>query len=254
MRTIATALVAAGAFALVGAAGATDDGVWLFPVSHGTDTIAAWRAQSGETDDQGLANQAVLLEKDSFAGDNSAAAHVIGLEEQPVRVVALAFEYRVKDGVCNTTDPRWALFVQGRSGREYEVNLGCKLAPASPGAEAGWIRRTFSRAFVSAEVFRKGGSDAVAGQVSALALVFDRSIGHVYVDNIHAQARVGNTWTFAGDNGGTNPPGGPGEFSPAQVALLAAPSSPDEQLTQDELFASLSADEWTQIDWEEPAP
>jgi hypothetical protein len=254
MRRITTALVAAGALALVGAAGATDDGLWLFPVSHGTDTIAAWRAQNGETDDQGLANQAVLLEKDSFAGDNSAAAHLIGLEGQPVRDVALAFEYRVRDGVCTPTDPRWALFVHGRSGREYEVNLGCTLAPKSAGAEPGWIRRTFARALVSAQVFRKGRSDALAGEVSALALVFDRSVGHVYVDNIHAQARVGNTWTFAGDNGGTTPPGGTPEFSPTQLALLAAPFSADEQLTQDELFASLSAEEWAQIDAEEPTP
>jgi hypothetical protein len=250
LRRIISALVAAGALALVTAAGATDDGLWLFPAAHGTGTVAAWRAQEGETDDQGTANQAILLEKDVAAPDTSAAAHVIGLEGQPVRVLTLAYEYRAKDGTCTLTEPRWALFVQGRSGRPYEVNLGCKVAPATPGAQAGWIRRTFSRAFVSAEVVRKGGSDALGGQVTGLALVFDRSLGHVFVDNVHAQARVANTWTFAGDNGGTNPPGGTPTFSAEQTALLAAPLTSDEQLTQDELFATLTPEEWAEVNAE----
>ena len=250
MRRIISALVAACALALATAAGATDDGLWLFPAAHGTGTIAAWRAQEGETDVQGTANQAILLEKDVAAADTSAAAHVIGLEGQPVRVLTLAYEYRAKDGTCTVTDPRWALFVQGRSGRQYEVNLGCKVAPASAGAQPGWIRRTFSRAFVSAEVVRKGGSDALAGQVSGLALVFDHAIGHVFVDNVHAQARIANTWTFAGDNGGTNPPGGTPTFSAEQSALLAAPLTSDEQLTQDELFATLTPEEWAEVNAE----
>jgi hypothetical protein len=250
LRRIISALVAACALALATAAGATDDGLWLFPAAHGTGTIAAWRAQEGETDVQGTANQAILLEKDVAAADTSAAAHVIGLEGQPVRVLTLAYEYRVKDGTCTVTDPRWALFVQGRSGRQYEVNLGCKVAPASAGAQPGWIRRTFSRAFVSAEVVRKGGSDALAGQVSGLALVFDHAIGHVFVDNVHAQARIANTWTFGGDNGGTNPPGGTPTFSAEQSALLAAPLTSDEQLTQDELFATLTPEEWAEVNAE----
>jgi hypothetical protein len=250
LRRIISALVAAGALALVTAASATDDGLWLFPAAHGTGTVAAWRAQEGESDDEGAANQAILLEKDVAAPDTSAAAHVIGLEGQPVRVVTLAYEYRAKDGTCTVTDPRWALFVQGRSGRVYEVNLGCKVAPATPGAQAGWIRRTFSRAFVSAEVVRKGGPDALAGQVAGLALVFDRSVGHVFVDNLHAQARIANTWTFAGDNGGTNPPGGTPAFSVEQTALLAAPLTSDEQLTQDELFATLTPEEWAEVNAE----
>ncbi len=250
LRRITLALVAMSALALVTAAGATDDGLWLFPASHGSDTIAAWRAQEGEADVQGTGNQAILLERDAATPNNSAAAHVIGLEGQPVRVVTLAYEYRAKDGTCTVTDPRWALFVQGRSGRQYEVNLGCKTAPGSSGAEPGWVRRTFSRAFVSAEVVRKGGSDALAGQVSGLALVFDHAIGHVFVDNVHAQARTANTWTFAGDNGGTTAPGGAPAFSAEQTTLLAAPLTSDEQLTQDELFATLTPDEWAQVNAE----
>ena len=254
MRRIFTALAAAGALALVGAASATDDGVWLFPASHGADTTAAWKAQEGEADDQGLANQAVLLEKRTFAANNSAAAHVIGVEARPVQGLTMFYEYRVKDGVCNTTDPRWALFVQGRSGRQYEVNLGCKVAPSSPGAQSGWIRKTFSRQLITAELLRKGGTDASTGQVTGLALVFDRSLGHVYVDNLRVIAKAANnTWTYAGDNGGTTPPGGAPAFTGEQVALLAAPESADEQLTQDELFASLSPEEWAQVD-AEPAP
>jgi hypothetical protein len=250
LRRIISALAAACALALVATAGATDDGLWLFPASYGTGTLAAWQAQQGETDSQGSANQAILLEKDVAAPDTSAAAHVIGLEGQPVRVLTLAYEYRVKGGTCTVTDPRWALFVKGRSGRLYEVNLGCKTAPASSGAQPGWIRRTFSRSFISAEVVRKGGSDALAGEVSGLALVFDHAIGQIFVDNVHAQARVANTWTFAGDNGGTNPPGGASAFSTEQTVLLAAPLTSDEQLTQDELFATLTPEEWAEVNAE----
>ena len=250
MRRITSALVAAGALVFVAPAGATDDGLWLFPASHGAGTVAAWRAQEGEADAAGAANQAILLEKDVAAPDTSAAAHVIGLEGQTPRGLTLAYEYRAKDGTCTVTDPRWALFVQGRSGRQYEVNLGCRVAPASPGAEPGWIRRTFPRAFIAAEVVRKGGSDALGGQVSGLALVFDRVVGHVFVDNIRAQARIANTWTFAGDNGGLNPPGGTPAFSAEQTALLAAPFTSDEQLTQDELFATLTPEEWAEVNAE----
>jgi hypothetical protein len=248
LKGIISALVAVGALALATAAGATDDGLWLFPGSHGTDTIAAWRAQEGETDAQGTANQAILLEKDAFAGTNSAAAHVIGFEGQPVRVLtSLSFEYRFKDGVCTATDPRWALFVQGRSGRQYEVNLGCALVPPTKGSEGGWLRRTYPRTLISGQVLRKGGTDALNGQVAGLALVFDRSLGHVFVDNIRAQAKRANTWTYAGDNGGTNPPGGAPSFTAEQTTLLAAPFSYDEQLTQDDFLASLTADEWAEI-------
>jgi hypothetical protein len=255
LKGIISALAAAGALALVTAAGATDDGLWLFPAPQGTGTIAAWRAQEGEADDQGGANQALLLEKDVFADGNSAAAHLIGLEGQPVRVLTvLAFEYRFKDGVCNATDPRWALFVQGRSGRQYEVNLGCSLAPVTKGAQAGWLRRTFARNLIMAQVIRKGGNDALNGQVTGLALVFDRSLGHIFVDNIHAQAKIANMWTYAGDNGGTNPPGGGApSFTAGQTALLAAPFSADEQLTQEDLLASLTDDEWAQINADAPA-
>src|SRR4051812_19461771 len=137
MRSICTALAAAGARALVGAASATDDGVWLFPASHGADTTAAWKAQQGEADVQGLARQAVLLEKRSFAGNNSAAAHVIGVEGRPVQGLTMFFEYRVKDGVCNTTDPRWALFVPGPRGRPDARNPRRQGAPPTPRAAGG---------------------------------------------------------------------------------------------------------------------
>jgi hypothetical protein len=251
LKRIITALVCAGAFALAGTAGATDDGVWLFPASHGSDTVAAWRAQQGEADDQGTANQAVLLEKDSAAADTSAAAHVVGLEGVRVALLAsLSYDYRVKDGVCTLTDPRWALFITGQSGRQYEVNLGCKASVTSSGAESGWLRKTATQAFIRAEVMRKGRNDALNGQIAGLALVFDHAVGHVYVDNIRLQAKGpgNNLWTYAGDNGGTNPPGGsPPSFSAEQVSLLAAPLSADEQLSADDLLASLTTDEWAAV-------
>lgn len=232
---------------LVTAAGATDDGLWLFPASHGSGTVAAWRAQQGETDAQGSANQAILLEKDVAAADTSAAAHVIGLEGLPVaRLASLSYDYRVKDGVCTVTDPRWALFVTGQSGRQYDVNLGCKASATTPDAEPGWLRKTATQAFIRAEVLRKGRDDALNGQVAGLALVFDHAVGHVYVDNVRVQAKgPGNMWTYAGDNGGTNPPGGGSpSFSADQSLLLAAPLSADEQLSGDDLLASLTPEEW----------
>ena len=246
MKRIISALICTGAFALAGTAGATDDGLWLFPASHGSGTIAAWRAQQGEADVQGTANQAILLEKDTAAADTSAAAHVVGLEGLRVTLLAsLSYDYRVKDGVCTLTDPRWALFVTGQSGRQYEVNLGCRSSLTTSGAEPGWLRKTATQAFIRAQVLRKGGGDALNGQVAGLALVFDHAVGHVYVDNIRVQAKgPGNVWTYAGDNGGTNPPGGRSpSFSADQTALLAAPLSADEQLSSDDLLASLTPDE-----------
>lgn len=245
MKRIISALVCASAFALAGTAGATDDGLWLFPASHGSGTIAAWKAQQGEADVQGNANQAILLEKDTAAADTSAAAHVVGLEGLRVTLLAsLSYDYR-RDGVCTLTDPRWALFVTGRSGRQYEVNLGCKTSLTTSGAEPGWLRKTATQAFIRAEVLRKGGGDALNGQVAGLALVFDHAVGQVYVDNIRVQVKgPGNVWTYAGDNGGTNPPGGGApSFSADQTALLAAPLSADEQLSSDDLLASLTPDE-----------
>jgi hypothetical protein len=246
LRRITLALAAACALVLATAAGATDDGLWLFPASHGSGTIAAWQAQQGEADAQGMANQAILLEKDTTAADTSAAAHVTGIEGLQVRLLgSLAYDYRVKDGVCTVTDPRWTLFVKGQSGRQYVVNLGCKTSLTSSGAESGWLRKTSTQALIRAEVLRKGGNDALGGEVAGLALVFDQSVGHVFVDNLRVQVKgPGNLWTHAGDNGGTNPPGGSPSFSADQSSLLAAPLSADEELSGDDLLASLTPEEW----------
>jgi hypothetical protein len=247
---VISALVAAGALALVGAAGATDDGLWLFPASHGAGTVAAWRAQQGETDDQGSASQALLLERDSDVTDTSAAAHVVGLEGTQVGLIAsLAFEHP-KDSRCTLTDPRWALFLQGKGGREYEVSLGCQLGRPSSGAEPGWIRRTFARTVILAEVLKKQGT--VSDKLTGLALVFDRTVGQALVDNIRVRGKPSNVWTYGGDNGGTTPPGGMPAFTTAQTALLAAPLTADEQLTEDELLGSLTPEEWAQINADAP--
>ena len=248
MKKLIAAFVCGCTFVLIGSASATDDGLWLFPASHGADTVAAWRAQQGESDDQGSASQAILLEKGAAADNTSAAAHLVGYEGTQLRLLSsLAYEYRAKDGVCTVTDPRWAMFVTGRSGRQYVVSLGCKLTPSSPGQEGGWVRKTATQPFIRAAVLRKGGNDALSGAISGLALVFDHAVGHIYIDNVRVQGKGGvNTWTFAGDNGGTKPPGGP-SFSLEQTSLLAAPLSADEQLSQDDLLGSLTADEWTAV-------
>jgi len=250
MQKLISALVAAGALALVATAGATDDGLWLFPASHGAGTVAAWQAQQGETDDQGSARQALLLKRDTEVPGTSAAAHVVGLEGTQVGLIAsLAFEHR-KDSRCTLTDPRWALFLQGKGGREYEVSLGCQIGRPSDGAEPGWIRRTFARTVILAEVLKKKGT--VSDKLTGLALVIDHTVGQALVDNIRVQAKPSNVWTYAGDNGGTNPPGGTPAFTATQTTLLAEALTADEQLTEDELLASLTPDEWAQINADAP--
>jgi hypothetical protein len=247
MRGLLVGFAAALAFAA--SAGATDDGLTFFPASQGAMTEAAWRGQQGEQDDQGEARQGLLLQNLAAQPGGAAAGHVLGLEERPVQFLAsLAFEYRT-DGVCGPTDPRWALFVRGQK-RTYEVNLGCKFGVTTPGAEPGWLRKTFTNRFIRTEILRKGGTDALFGRITALALVFDRVRGFVFVDNIAVRSKGGsNVWTYAGDNGGTTPPGGL-EFSSDQLALLAQPLTSDEQLSEEELMATLTPDEQALIDQE----
>jgi len=256
LKYVAGAAALASAFVLAGVAAAdtTGDVLTLYPVGGGQDTYAAWKAQEGRPDSQGTANQALYLQRLTNVPDTPAAAHVRGLENTPVTaLVSLSYEHRVP-GLCTKTDPRWSLFIRGRSGREYVVNLGCALTPGRPTDDPHWVQRLFTAAVIRAEVLRQSkGTDALAGRIDGLALVVDRSKGFVYLDNVSVRSKTATkTWTYAGDNGNGVPGGPPPAFTAEQSALMAAPIPDDSQFDEDVLMPSLTADEQAAIaveDW-----
>lgn len=222
----------------------------LHPVSSGKFTHANWLGNVGEPDATGNASQAFLL-ADGQADANGSAAIVRGVENVPVRLVTgLSYEYR-KDGRCSKTDPRWTLFVQGKSGKHYVVNLGCATSAPSPGSTPGWIKRTAAQSFLRLEVMRKGGTDAFAGNLTGLALAYDQTVGSILLDDISVATRLGSqTWTSAADNG--NDPVRADGFSDEQLAFLAQPLSLDELTYVDDLLASATPDEWAVIQDDAP--
>jgi hypothetical protein len=253
LKYLAGAAALASAFVLAGVAAAdtTGDVLTLYPAGGGANTYAAWKAQEGRPDSQGTANQALYLQQLSNA---PAAAHVTGLEGTPVTaLVSLSYEHRVP-GTCTRTDPRWTLFIRGKSGRQYVVNLGCALTPGRPTSDPRWIQRLFTQPVLRAEILRQPkGTDALAGTLTGLALVVDRSKGSVYLDNINVRSKVAQKiWTYAGDNGNGVPSGVTPTFTAEQYALLAAPIPDDSQFDEDVLMPSLTADEQAAIaveDW-----
>jgi hypothetical protein len=252
VKYLAGAAALASAFVLVAAAAAdtTGDVLTLYPVGGGANTYAAWKAQEGRPDSQGTGNQALYLQRLS---DAPAAAHVTGLEGTPVTgLVSLSYEHRVP-GTCTRTDPRWTLFIRGKSGRQYVVNLGCALTPGRATSDPRWIQRLFTQPVIRAEVLRQPkGTDALAGTIAGLALVVDGSSGSVYLDNVSVRSKAATkTWTYAGDNG-NGVPGAPPSFTAEQSALMAAPIPDDSQFDEDVLMPSLTPDEQAAIaveDW-----
>ena len=255
MRNLAGAAALASAFVLAGVAAADTSGdvLTLYPAGGGANTYAAWKAQEGRPDSQGTANQALLLQNLTPAPNTAAAAHVTGFEGTPLTaLVSLAYEHRVPE-LCSKTDPRWTLFVRGKSGKQYVVNLGCALTPGRPTGDPHWIQRIFTNAVIRAEVLRQTkGTDALAGKISGLALVVDRTNGSVYLDNVAVRSKTATkTWTYAGDNGNAVPAMTPA-FSAEQYALMAAPIPEGSEFDEDVLMPSLTPDEQAAIaveDW-----
>ena len=255
MRYLAGAAALASAFVLAGVAAAdtTGDVLTLYPAGGGANTYAAWKAQEGRPDSQGTANQALYLQNLTPAPNTAAAAHVTGFEGTPLTaLVSLSYEHRVP-GLCSKTEPRWTLFVRGKSGKQYVVNLGCALTPGRPTGDPHWIQRIFTNAVIRAEVLRQTkGTDALAGKISGLALVVDRTNGSVYLDNVAVRSKTATkTWTYAGDNGNAVPATTPA-FSAEQYSLMAAPIPADSQFDEDVLMPSLTPDEQAAIaveDW-----
>jgi hypothetical protein len=257
LKYLAGAAALASAFVLAGMAAAdtTGDVLTLYPAGGGSNTYAAWKAQEGRPDSQGTGNQALYLQNVAPAPSTAAAAHVTGFEGQPVTaLVSLSYEHRVP-GLCSRTDPRWTLFIRGKSSRQYVVNLGCALTPPRATSDPRWIQRIFTQPVIRAEVLRQPkGTDALAGTITGLALVVDRSAGSVYLDNIQARSRTAQKrWTYAGDNGNAVPTVAP-TFSAEQYALLAAqaPVADDAQYDENVLMPSLTPEEQAAIaveDW-----
>src|SRR5919199_934129 len=153
LKYLAGAAALASAFVLAGVAAAdtTGDVLTLYPVGGASDTYAAWKAQEGRPDSQGTANQALYLQ---HLSNGPAAAHVTGLEGTSVTLLAsLSYEHRVP-GTCTRFDPRWTIFIRGKSGREYLVNLGCALTPGRPTEDPHWIQRFSTQAVIRAEIPR----------------------------------------------------------------------------------------------------
>ena len=253
MRSILTLGVAAAAFALAGVAAAdtTGDQLTLQPVSHGAQSHANWQAQVGRPDSQGTANQALVLEAPGTP-DTSAAALFHGFEGTRVRdLLSLAYEHRVP-GTCTKTDPRWTVFIRGRSSRSYLVNLGCAVTPGRPTDDPHWIQRVFTQPVIQAETVRQLGtkfaSDALNGTVTDLALVVDRSKGAAYLDNILVRSRAATKrWTCAADNG-NGVPGGPSDFTADETAMVAAPLVDEALWDEADVLASITPEDQALID------
>jgi hypothetical protein len=242
---------AALALVLAGAAAADTTGtvLTLNPVSHGAQSHANWQAQQGRPDSQGSSNQALVLEAPGTP-DTSAAALFRGFEDVRIReLVSLGYEHRVP-GTCTKTDPRWTIFIRGRSGHIWPVNLGCAVTPARPTGDPNWIGRVFTLPVIQAEIVRQvpKAGDALAGTVGDLALVVDRSKGPAYLDNIQVRSRgTSKIWTTASDNG-NGVPGGPNDFSADELASLAAPLAAEALWDEDQILGSITPDEQALID------
>jgi hypothetical protein len=245
--------VAVVALALGGIAAAdtTGDQLTLQPVSHGAQSHANWQAQQGRPDSQGTANQALVLQAPGTPG-TSAAALFHGFGGTRVRdLSSLAYEHRV-GSTCTKTDPRWTVFIRGRSSRAYLLNLGCAVTPARPTDDPKWIQRLFTQPVIQAAIVTQLGTkfaqDALNGTVDDLALVVDRSQGVAYLDNILVRARgATKLWTFAGDNG-NGVPGGPADFTAEESAMIAAPLVDAALWDEADVLASITPEEQALID------
>jgi hypothetical protein len=235
---------AAFACALALAPSALADNVVLYPNSFGAHTVASWRAQEGQPDTVGGANQALWLEKDEGGSADHAAATVGGLEGQRADSLSgLSWERRV-DGDCNKLAPRWTLVVQGaKSGKQYVVRFGCAQSVHSPGSAPKWIRDNNPQALIRTRLLQAApGKDALAGTIVSLSIVYDQrsSTAYTVLDDIGVASRTAfNYWTCPADNAAAFP--GPPKFVGDDLSFN--PFSNSELMTLDELWPTMTADD-----------
>jgi hypothetical protein len=199
---VAAASAAALAIAPAWGAGGNATDLKLHPRGFGEKSYASWKAQQGEADPQGSANQALYFQKMTSTVTNAAGIAVItGLEgTQASDLQGLEWQHR-DDGDCGAGAPRWDVTVSN-NGAQRTVFLGCAAAAHTAGDEPGWTRDTYDGPALQAQ-FLTG--DVIDG----LAIVFDEGndVGHgfVYLDNISVQGNsFGKVWHSAADNGNTS--------------------------------------------------
>lgn len=230
-------------FCMASSAGAFAQGtqkLTLHPSGFGAHSYAAWKAQQGEPDSTGNANQALYFQKMTTTMTFAAGVAVIkGVAGAPATALTgLAWDHR-EDGHCGAGAPRWNVALQDSNGNPYTVFLGCNAAQHMETANSGWCRDT--QPAPSAAIHAATGQDASALTITGLAILFDEGNdtgnpppagclqagvagGFVYLDNIEVDFNgVSYCWTSASDNSNNNP--GPCPDS-ASAPALSADTSP----------------------------
>ncbi len=214
--------------------------VTLYPLGGGSAT-AVWQPQQGLPDTVGVANQALVLQKD--ASEGAATAVFNGVAGAPAQsLTGLEWERRL-DGECVKISPRLTLAVAGKSGRQYLVRFGCAQAGHEPGSALGWVRDVNSQTLIRTRLLQAGGKDALVGTIVSLSIVYDQrgSKGFTVLDNIRISSTTlgSNVWTSPADNAATV------MGLPMFVLddLAVDPFSASELLTLDEIWPTMTADD-----------
>jgi hypothetical protein len=185
-----------------------DAGLKLRPGSFGPGTEGAWKAKHGLPDSKGNARHGLYLQKFAATATFSAAYAVVdNIEGLPAAALTeLSWEHRM-DGHCGAGAPRWNVVVEGASGTEYTLFLGCAAAADSPGSGPGWEKDSHTSPGILAVGAANSGNtlnlpDIQAGTITALYILFDERTdqgpGFVYLDNISVNGKV---FTGPMDNG-----------------------------------------------------
>ena len=244
MKRCCTALAAALGLACATTA-ATAGTVTLYPSSSGEQTAAAWRAQFGLPDTVGVANQALVLDKATNDPGTAATAAFTGVEGSRAQfLTGLDWERRA-DTDCTKTSPRWTLVVKGaKKPTQYVVRFGCAQSAHAAGSAPGWIRDVNSQTLIRTRLLQAGGSDALAGTIVSLAIVFDQrgASGRSILDNIRLlHKEIGpNVWTSAADNAQVLPGG---SAAAVRDDLSVNPLSASEQSTLDEIWPTMTPED-----------
>ena len=189
---LAAASAAALAFAPAWGASSGGNKLTLHPSGFGPHSYAAWKAQQGEPDHTGGANQALYFQKMTATTTNAAGVAVIdGVAGMaPSDIGQLAFDWR-NDGHCGAGAPRFNVTVDN-AGTDETFFFGCMAMTDEGTHDANghtWDRR-------SADISN------LPGTLVGIAIVFDEGndVGHgfVYLDEIQAGSKY---WSSAADNG-----------------------------------------------------
>jgi len=212
--TLLIAAVAAVALAVPSSASAGT--LTLHPSGFGTMSYSSWKAQQGEPDSGGSANQALYFQKMTLTPTPAAGVAIVrGIEGLPASdLEGLAWDHRT-DGHCGFGAPRWNVGYERSDGSTGTAFFGCFAAEHQPLGSAsghGWCRDTYSSAAIDNQL----PDDAT---ITSLAIIFDEGNdtpnvppvpceqeqpqgGFVHLDNITVTTSSGpNVWTSARDNG-----------------------------------------------------